>query len=915
MADVTGFFGDQEIFLNNAATEETLKQLVAGIGVLTAKTADATRTKREFERELEEFYKELKKAADEGRSLSESARKSREELDKNRTGLNENTEGLNNNTDAENENTEATEDNTTALAQASTVVGYLKQGLVGLLQVVSANVSAISGMGNSISGAVGALSQIPIAGEIFDPMFGPVAQVADDVYEQFTQVANVGATFSGNLNEMITAAGRAGMTIDQFNSVIEQNAQRLIFLGGTTEQGARTIARLGAAIRRNGTADELARLGFNTEQINAGFAQYTERLRRGGIDQRLTDQQLIQGTQRYLRNLSAISRLTGENVEAIQAERDQRMANAQFRILQRNLDAPGQTQLDTLLDIVPPGLREGLRDILATGAATTTAGEQIFQTLPGVAEEAQRLHASMRQSGTLTEGQSKRMYESMRTATQAFADSPLADTLARFAPEFEKLITSSFDLAERQGNLDDAQAEVEKSARGSADALDPAVFMTLRQNIAQLSTDMQRELLNSQIFAELRKAIENILPVQSEVAQDAFRLLGEYVNEFIAAIVTLSAALTGLAAHRIFTDIRNPRTSTTPTTTPVPGETPTPDRDRDPDRRPPDSDRDRDRNTPSRSRFSGLKFGVGGLAAALGLDFARDQVGEDTTAGKGIGVAQETITYAGLGAMFGSFVPGIGNVVGGALGGTFGLVKGTLDEFVNSDNQTQSSVDALISKIDTVLPAQTASSTTSKPSQEEVVDERADRLVNQQASFALENIRNSTGLLSSVSIDDLSISKLDEIQKQIENAMKPGQRTSTGTSRAQLLADVDTLRQALTSKQDTVKNPTIDTPVEPEIGAVKNPTITTPLTADLQQSQQVSENNSTADTNTNTSVQPVETAANINSQNQDFGQNSTAALNSNISTLISLMRENNRYQSQINSGIDGLSGNVFRSVG
>ena len=49
--------------------------------------------------------------------------------------------------------------------------------------------------------------------------------------------------------------------------------------------------------------------------------------------------------------------------------------------------------------------------------------------------------------------------------------------------------------------------------------------------------------------------------------------------------------------------------------------------------------------------------------------------------GKGLGVAGSTLTYAGTGAMIGSIIPGVGTLVGGAIGGLAGLGVGLYNEF------------------------------------------------------------------------------------------------------------------------------------------------------------------------------------------------------------------------------------------
>jgi len=75
-----------------------------------------------------------------------------------------------------------------------------------------------------------------------------------------------------------------------------------------------------------------------------------------------------------------------------------------------------------------------------------------------------------------------------------------------------------------------------------------------------------------------------------------------------------------------------------------------------------------------------MRMGPGLATAALGIgaDLVAGQMdegtGKDTVSGIGT-----TAEYAGVGAMIGSIIPGLGTVVGGVLGGTFGAVKALFD--------------------------------------------------------------------------------------------------------------------------------------------------------------------------------------------------------------------------------------------
>ena len=89
------------------------------------------------------------------------------------------------------------------------------------------------------------------------------------------------------------------MTMDQFAGVVANNAQGLMFLGGSTSEGAKRLGQMGKMIRQTELGDELARLGYSTTDINEGLAEYSGRLARNGRAEELSNRQLVNLTGQY----------------------------------------------------------------------------------------------------------------------------------------------------------------------------------------------------------------------------------------------------------------------------------------------------------------------------------------------------------------------------------------------------------------------------------------------------------------------------------------------------------------------------------------------------------------------------------------------------------------------------------------
>jgi hypothetical protein len=78
----------------------------------------------------------------------------------------------------------------------------------------------------------------------------------------------------------------------------------------------------------------------------------------------------------------------------------------------------------------------------------------------------------------------------------------------------------------------------------------------------------------------------------------------------------------------------------------------------------------------------GMGGGMGLSLAGMAADYGRENMDDPNSgAGKGLGVLGSTLTYAGTGAMIGSIIPGVGTLIGGAIGGLAGLGMGMYNEF------------------------------------------------------------------------------------------------------------------------------------------------------------------------------------------------------------------------------------------
>ena len=491
MAEVTGDIGGQPVQLNNAATETTLKQLLEAMKAMAAAKGGGLSTKSA--KELEE---RLKKLADQ----------SKKDLDLGKRALTAEEKELK----ATEETIKKLKDQGSALQNSRDAVQKVATGMSDLGSGVFNLAKDISQLGDNIESVAGVLRDIPVFGGLVSTAFGAVASAANKTYDAFTQMAAVGANFGGSIQEMQRSVAATGLTMDQYTNIVKNNAQSMALLGGTTSEGAKRFARLSKDIRTSGIGDELLRMGLTTEEINSGLASFTGTLAKTGALRGMSDTQISAATGTYLKNLDAVSKLTGQSREDLQKQRDERMRDAQMRIMMSKMDAESQANLHALMDSIPAEHQAGLKEIMATGTATSEEGVKALAFLKGMGVDAQGFGQQIRATGKLTKDQMVKFGEEYQKGATQFAKSGLADTLGKFGDEGQKaFVVAAMDVAARSKTFGQAMDEsAEAAKKQKEEGLKAEDLAKQKQALTDLSNQFTAILANSALLPALLNAFQ-----------------------------------------------------------------------------------------------------------------------------------------------------------------------------------------------------------------------------------------------------------------------------------------------------------------------------------------------------------------------------------------------------------------------
>ena len=230
-----------------------------------------------------------------------------------------------------------------------------------------------------------------------------VNKQSDKLFESYQSLSKVGAASASGMTGVFRSMQDFGYNIEQlgdFGNLIKQNAESLALMSGTVNQGTMAFTNVAKGIQRSGLQTEFMRMGMTVDQINQGMGGYLRIQTLTGTAQRKTTSELTQGAAEYIKNLDVLTKLTGQNAETLQQEREARMQEQRFIAVQMELEdkaaqarlAGNETQAKAfenqmeqnqkLLDMAPKELRSGLIGAMTGFAGSSKEAEQLFRVMP-----------------------------------------------------------------------------------------------------------------------------------------------------------------------------------------------------------------------------------------------------------------------------------------------------------------------------------------------------------------------------------------------------------------------------------------------------------------------------------------------------------------------------------------------------
>ncbi len=359
--------------------------------------------------------------------------------------------------------------------------------------------------------------------------------------ETFRQLSQSGANFGQSIVELRTAAANAALPLDDFAALVANNSQNLAALFGSTTEGAKGVALLGARTRELGIA-RLAPLGLTVDEINETLLLNLDSQRRTGVLNQLTDQQRINSAITFAEELDRLAKLTGAQRDELRAQIEQQQSNERFQASLQGATEETRRRLQGFAGTVgnlAPNLNEGFQDLIANaGVPVTESALALVQNIP----QAQKIVQSLI-SGTLSSEQALgQLRDAASVSVNRFKQATVTGQV-----EFLALQGDVINLGKRIVNVDGVFQEQQKSATSLVSNL-----TTFEQATKVLSSQFQ------QIETGLLQAFGPALGGFVNILKSAFGAGGSVATALAKAPGLTAGLITaGLAGKFLFTEAKN----------------------------------------------------------------------------------------------------------------------------------------------------------------------------------------------------------------------------------------------------------------------------------------------------------------------------------------------------------------------
>jgi len=405
---VTGDLGGQQVRLDNAAQEDTLRRIedLLGRGLFNAdgsiaslgNSADRTAGK------LDNAGRSADDLADSTEGASQSMQASMKQFDTFQKSLARSTVrvsgSLGNLARSPVEVHKALLGVASDLMDSGRVLGSIMGATLGaaITDMVDGGISA--GITASLTGGVmGALAPA-LTGALAGVVGGAFLQILEDTATGFNKIQQAGGLLGGSMLNARIASHSAGLTMEQFSNVMQKSSQEMAMFGGQTIRGAAAFADFSKSVTTGETGTNMLRMGVSFEEMGVRTAEFMAHLVESGVNlqtQGFSASAAAKSVEQLTKQQKALAAINGTTLDQEREKQRAARKDAQLNASMIGLTQDQRQGMQQLVSQFPqfsqfiketvafggPVSKASLMQVSQMGATTDALGNTIEQIMAG----------------------------------------------------------------------------------------------------------------------------------------------------------------------------------------------------------------------------------------------------------------------------------------------------------------------------------------------------------------------------------------------------------------------------------------------------------------------------------------------------------------------------------------------------
>lgn len=366
---------DGTIELRGAATEATLNELVKalsknGLGAQTNKT-------REFAKNTIDAANSAKKVSIDFLDLGKSSDNLADDLEK-AGKASRGWKGM--------------------AGKLFSAVGSGAEKMTHLTAGIVANGLTLEKVGQEFDGLA---KHIPMLGGALGALGGALVGHVANLSQAFDGLSQTGAAFTGNMFEMQDIAAKSYLSLSDMVSVVRSNSEALAQFGGSARLGAARFAEMNRVVQST-YQTEFRMLGIGAVEASEMVASFTAMQSRNTMFQTMSTNQQSHAAAGFIKEITLLANLTGQDRKALAAEMSQRKLRADMDLKLRTMDPKQVAQIQTAMKYLTTTFGEGSAQVdafrtsvLGHSVGTTTMSNVLLNDGNGIGAAFQNVKESV----------------------------------------------------------------------------------------------------------------------------------------------------------------------------------------------------------------------------------------------------------------------------------------------------------------------------------------------------------------------------------------------------------------------------------------------------------------------------------------------------------------------------------------